>query len=85
MQTCRSSRLTTARLLSLSAAVVLAASLAGCAHSPMTTGSISRGGGKSVDQMSGPELQAASGTLGKSYAADPSNKPTRCATPASCR
>ncbi len=76
MQKCRSIRRTTARFLSLSAAVVLSASLAGCAHSRMTTGSISRDGGRPVDQMSAPELQAAAGSLGKRYASDPSDKPT---------
>ena len=45
--------------------------LAGCAHSRMTTGSISRDGGKPVEQMSAPELQAAAGSLGKTYAAEP--------------
>jgi Flp pilus assembly protein TadD len=75
MQTCRSTYRTTARLLRLSTAVVLAASLAGCAHSPMTTGSINRDGGRPVEQMSAPELQAAAGALGKTYASDPSNKP----------
>jgi Flp pilus assembly protein TadD len=75
MQTCRSTYRITARLLSLSTAVVLAASLAGCAHSPMTTGSINRDGGRPVEQMSAPELQAAAGALGKTYASDPSNKP----------
>ena len=76
MQKCRSIRRTAARLLSLSAAVVLSASLAGCAHSRMTTGSISRDGSRPVDQMSAPELQATAGALGKRYAADPSDKPT---------
>jgi len=76
MQKCRSIRRTSARLLSLSAAVVLSASLAGCTYSRMTTGSISRGGSRPVDQMSSPELQATAGALGKSYASDPSDKPT---------
>jgi Flp pilus assembly protein TadD len=75
MQTCRSTRRTTARLLNLSTALVLAASLAGCAHSQMTTGSINRGGGRPVEQMSAPELQAAAGALGKTYASNPSDKP----------
>jgi Flp pilus assembly protein TadD len=76
MQKCRSTYRTAIRLLSLSAAVVLSASLAGCEHSRMTTGSISRDGGRPVDQMSAPDLQAAAGSLGRSYAADPSDKPT---------
>jgi Flp pilus assembly protein TadD len=76
MQKCRSTGRTAARLLSLSAAVVLSAALAGCAHSPMTTGSINRDGGRPVDQMSARQLQAAAGALGKTYASDPSDKPT---------
>ena len=76
MQKCRSIRRTSARFLSLSAAVVLSASLAGCTHSRMTTGSISRDGSRPVDQMSAPELQATAGALGKRYVSDPSDKPT---------
>ena len=76
MQPCRSTRRTTAHLLRLSAAVVISAGLAGCAHSRMTTGSISRDGGRPVDQMSATELQAAGGSLGKAYVANPSDKPT---------
>jgi Flp pilus assembly protein TadD len=64
------------RLLDLSVAMTLALSLAGCSHSRMTTGSISRGGGKPVEQMSRPELQSAAGSLGRTYAADPSDKST---------
>jgi Flp pilus assembly protein TadD len=76
MQSCRSTRRTAARLLRLSAAVVISVGLAGCAHSRMTTGSISRDGGRPVDQMSATELQAAGGSLGKAYVANPSDKPT---------
>ena len=64
------------RLLNLSVAMALALGLAGCTHSRMTTGSINRGGGKPVEQMSAPELQSAAGSLGRTYAADPSDKPT---------
>lgn len=65
------------RLLTLSAAAVLAASLAGCANSKLTTGSINRsGGGKPVEQMSAGELQSAARSLGDSYAANPNDKPT---------
>ena len=45
-------------------------------HSRITTGSINRGGGKSVDRCRRSELQSAAGSLGKSYAPNPSDKPT---------
>lgn len=68
---------TTRRLLTFSAAMVLAVGLAGCANDRMTTGSVSRGGdGKAVDQMSTGELQSASRALGESYAANPNDKQT---------
>jgi Flp pilus assembly protein TadD len=66
---------TAKRLFRLSAAVVIAASLAGCANSRMTTGSIGRGG-KPVEQMSAGQLQSAARSLGESYASNPSDKPT---------
>ena len=68
---------TTRRLLQLSAAVVLAASIAGCAHDRVTTGSVSRdGGSKAVDQMSTGELQSASRALGEFYSKNPNDKST---------
>jgi len=76
MQPCRSTHRKAVRLLSLSVAVVISASLAGCAHSKMTTGSISRDGGRPVDQMSAAELQTAGGSLGKAYVSNPDDKPT---------
>jgi Flp pilus assembly protein TadD len=67
----------TRQILKLSAAMVLAAALAGCANSRMTTGSISRGGSnKPVDQMSAGELQSAGRSLGEAYASNPGDKAT---------
>ena len=86
MQKCRSIRRTTARLLSLSAAVVLAASLAGCAHSQMTTGSISRDGGRPVDQMSAPRTAGAPpARWARPMRPIRATSRRRCATPACCR
>lgn len=67
---------TARRLLKLSAAAVLAASLAGCANSKLTTGSINRSGGRPVEQMSAGELQSAARSLGEAYASNPNDKPT---------
>ena len=65
------------RLLKLSVAMALAPGLAGCAHSQMTTGSINRGGGKPVEQMSA--RRAAVGGRARSarpMPPNPSDKPT---------
>lgn len=64
------------RLLLISAAVVLAASVAGCAKDRMSTGSLSRSQGKRIDQMSTGELHKAATSLGESYARDPNDKVT---------
>jgi Flp pilus assembly protein TadD len=69
-------RRTASRLLKISAALLLATSLAGCAKGQLTTGSISRGSGKPVERMSAGELQSAARSLGEAYAADPKDKPT---------
>ena len=47
--------------------ITLALGLSGCAHNRFTTGSIGTRSGKSIDQMTGPELQAASEAYGKAY------------------
>jgi Flp pilus assembly protein TadD len=60
----------------MSVALALSTSLVACAHSGMTTGSISRGGGKPVDQMSVGELESAGRSLGEAYAANPNDKST---------
>lgn len=64
------------RLISASLAVVLAAGVAGCANRNMTTGSIDRGSGKPVEQMSSHELESAAGTLGEAFARNPKDKVT---------
>jgi Flp pilus assembly protein TadD len=63
----------------LAASVILAgaAMLSGCGTaSKMTTGSISRAGGKSVDQMSGAELSSAVTSYGASYEKNTKDKQT---------
>ncbi|MCX7306144.1 MAG: tetratricopeptide repeat protein [Hyphomicrobiales bacterium] len=67
---------TTRTLLRATVAIALAAGVAGCGTSKLTTGSISKSSGKAVEQMSAGELANASTSLGKSYAANPSDKPT---------
>jgi len=63
------------RLATASAALVLAAAMAGCASkSSMTTGSVDRSLGKGVDQMSSGELETAADRLGQSYAKAPTDK-----------
>ena len=54
----------------------MAATVAGCGTSKLTTGSISRDSGKPVAEMSAGELAKRGASLGKSYAANPSDKPT---------
>jgi Flp pilus assembly protein TadD len=63
----------TARSLwKLSAALLVATGLAGCAKGELTTGSISRG--RPVDSMSAGELQSAARSLGEAYASNPTDK-----------
>jgi Flp pilus assembly protein TadD len=76
MLTSRSMNATGKRLLSATVALTLAASVAGCGTSKLTTGSISRSPGKSVEQMSSEELGSAGAKLGKAYAKNPSDKAT---------
>ena len=76
MLTSRSMNATRKRLLRATVAITLAATVAGCGTSKLTTGSISRDGGKPVEQMSASELANTGASLGKSYAADPSDKST---------
>jgi Flp pilus assembly protein TadD len=61
-------------LLKISIALLVAASVTGCARDKMTTGSIGRG--KAVESMSAGELQSAARSLGESYASNPGDKPT---------
>jgi Flp pilus assembly protein TadD len=64
------------RLLRATVAITIAAGIAGCGTSKMTTGSIDRSSGAPVEQMSASELAHASTSLGKAYAADTSNQAT---------
>lgn len=64
------------RFVILSLAVVLSASVAGCANRGMTTGSISRGSGKPIEQMSTQELETAADRLGAAFAHNPKDKQT---------
>jgi Flp pilus assembly protein TadD len=65
----RAGRVVTSALM-----LALAAGVAGCGTSKMTTGSISRGPAKPLEQMSAGELAATSASLGKSYTRDTTNK-----------
>lgn len=76
MSSSRSINMTTRLLLRATVAITLAIGVAGCGTSKMTTGSISKSSGKSVEQMSAGELASTSASLGKKYAADASDKPT---------
>lgn len=76
MLTSRSMNATRKRLLRATVAITLAATVAGCGTSKMTTGSVSKDSGKPVEQLSAEELANRSTSLGKSYAADPSDKST---------
>ncbi len=57
-------------------ALVLAAGVAGCGTSKMTTGSTSRSQGKAVHTMTASELGSAATKLGDSYAKNPDDKTT---------
>lgn len=70
----RITRKTGRRILTAAFVAALAAGTAGCGTSRMTTGSIDRSGGKSVDTMSTGELQGASASLGSTYARNPNDK-----------
>jgi len=68
---------TTGRLIVASLAIVLAASVAGCANNRnLTTGSVDRSSGKPVEQMSARELESAASTLGEAFARNPKDKQT---------
>jgi len=81
MLTSRSMNATAKRLLRATVAITMAATVAGCGTSKLTTGSISKSsssgyGGKIIEQMSASELAGAGASLGKAYAANPSDKAT---------
>lgn len=76
MLTSRSMNATGKRLLGAAAALALAASLAGCGTSKMTTGSVSRTSGMPAGSMSSAEISKAAAALGRSYAKDTTDKTT---------
>jgi Flp pilus assembly protein TadD len=76
MLTSRSMNATGKRLLRATVVITIAASVAGCGTSKLTTGSVSKSSGKAVEQMSAGALAGASTSLGKAYASNPSDKPT---------
>src|SRR5262245_65887340 len=81
MLTSRSMNATGKGLLRATVAITIAATVAGCGTSKLTTGSISKFtssgySGKSIDQMSAGELAKADDSLGKAYASNPSDKAT---------
>ena len=62
------------RLITTAFIIALAASVAGCGTSKMTTGSIGRPSGKPLETMSAGELHKATIALGQSYAKNPNDK-----------
>jgi Flp pilus assembly protein TadD len=62
------------RLITTAFTIALAASVAGCGTSKLTTGSISRTSGKPLETMSASELHNATIALGQSYAKNPNDK-----------
>ncbi|MET0576394.1 MAG: tetratricopeptide repeat protein [Mesorhizobium sp.] len=69
-------RATGKSFLKISAALLIAASVAGCAKDHTITGSLTRSQGKRIDQMSTRELQGAANSLGEAYARSPTDKLT---------
>ena len=76
MATHRTTNVNGKRLLTAAFMLALAASVAGCGTSNITTGSISRSHGKPLETMSAGELQGATTSLGQSYARNPNDKAT---------
>lgn len=81
MLTSRSMNATGKRLLRATVAIAVAATVAGCGTSKLTTGSISKSSssgysGKVIEQMSAAELARAGQSLGEAYASNPSDKAT---------
>lgn len=62
------------RLVTTAFILALAASVAGCGTSKLTTGSIGRPSGKPLETMSAGELHKATIALGQSYAKNPNDK-----------
>lgn len=74
MPTNRMTNATGKRLITMAFIVALAASVAGCGTSKLTTGSIGRSSGKPLETMSAGELHKATIALGQSYAKSPNDK-----------
>ncbi|RVB71493.1 MULTISPECIES: tetratricopeptide repeat protein [unclassified Mesorhizobium] len=74
MPTNRMMNATGKRLITTALMMALAASVAGCGTSKLTTGSISRSSGKPLETMSASELHNATAALGQSYARNPNDK-----------
>lgn len=73
----RDANATGKRIASATVALLLAATIAGCAtRDRMTTGSVSRDPTQAVESMSASELAAATDSLGKSYARKPKDRDT---------
>jgi len=62
------------RLITTALMLALAASVAGCGTSNLTTGSIERTSGKPLETMSAAELHNATVALGRSYSKNPNDK-----------
>ena len=62
------------RLVTTALLMALAAGVAGCGTSKLTTGSIGRTSGKPLETMSASELHSATTRLGESYAKNPNDK-----------
>ena len=62
------------RLVTTALMLALAAGVAGCGTSRMTTGSIGRTSGKPLDSMSAGEVHNATAALGQSYSRNPNDK-----------
>lgn len=74
MPTNRMTNATGKRLITTAFIMALAASVAGCGTSKLTTGSIGRTSGKPLETMSAGELHNATIALGQSYAKNPNDK-----------
>ncbi|TIX71817.1 MAG: pilus assembly protein TadD, partial [Mesorhizobium sp.] len=74
MPTNRMTNATGKRLITTAFIIALAASVAGCGTSKLTTGSIGRSSGKPLETMSAGELHKATIALGQSYAKSPNDK-----------
>lgn len=74
MPTNRMTNATAKRLITTAFIIALAASVAGCGTSKLTTGSIGRPSGKPLETMSAGELHKATIALGQSYAKNPNDK-----------